>query len=258
MRRFVAGVYFVAAAFLVPWIAVLLRTQHREVLNHHSRLLWLLIGVLMVAGMLSTGCLARIESRYTVIAATFTATFLFVDAWFNVLTSVGLLRALLVGFAIVVQLPISVVSLVLARRVTLQRGGAHVAPRLTSVAFMAGAVLLVPFTLRRIARTTPIQIGFHQRIAWSGLDVFELAGLLVTGWCVRQRAPWMAMAGVATGTLLMSDAIFNIVTASSSTVFAALAMAAIGELPLCVLSFALAIREVRSWGTLESLGNSAA
>jgi hypothetical protein len=258
VRRFVAGVYLVAAAFLVPWIVVLLRTQHRDVLNHHSRLLWLLIGALMVVGMVLTGYLSRFESRYTVVAATFTATFLLIDAWFNVLTSAGLLQKLLVGFALVVQLPISIVSLVLARRITLQRSGTHVTPRLTSVAFMLGAVLLVPFTLRRIARTAPIQIGLHQRIAWSGLDVFELAGLLVTGWCFRQRTPWLAMAGVATGTLLASDAIFNIVTASGTTVFAALAMAVIGELPLCALSFGLAVHEVRSWEALDSLGNSAA
>jgi hypothetical protein len=254
----VVGLYWAAAAFLIPWTILLVRTQHRDVLNHHSRLLWLLIGALMVGGMVLTGYLCRFESSYTVLAATFTATFLFIDAWFNVLTSTGLLQKLLVGFALVVQLPISIVSLVLARRITLQRSGTHAAPRLASVAFMVGAVLLVPFTLRRIARTAPIQIGFHQRIAWSGLDVFELAGLLATGWCFRNRTPWLAMAGVVTGTLLVSDAIFNIVTASGTTLLAGVVMAVIAELPLSALSYALAVREVRSWGPLDSLENSAA
>jgi hypothetical protein len=250
--RFLVVVYWGAAAFLVPWIAILLRTQPPDVLDHHSRRLWLVIGLLMFSGMVLTGVLYRFESNYAVISATFTATFLFVDAWFNILTSTGSLLTLLIVFALVVQFPISILSLFVAARLVLNRHLVNKSPRLVPVVFIVSALLTVPSTVRRVAQSTPIHIGIHQRLAWSGLDVFEFVGLLLTGWCLRNRSPWLAIVGTVTGTLLISDAMFNVITSVSDAALAGLAMAVVAELPLAVISFWLAFREIGSWAPATS------
>jgi hypothetical protein len=249
VRRLLLVIYWGAAAFLIPWILVLLRTQRPVVYDYHSRLLWLAIGVVMLGALVVTGILCWTSSRYVVVTATFTGTFLFIGAWFGVLTSTGLLQKVLVGFAVVLQFPVTILSLVIAYRMTRQRTNPRELSRVVPVAFLVGAVLMIPSTLRRIARVAPIHLGLHQRVAWSGLDVLELAGLLWTGWCVKERSPWLAMAATATGTLLFSDALYNIVTSKGSGFLAGVVMAVIAELPLAALSYRLAIREIGTWAS---------
>ncbi|MGO8870090.1 MAG: hypothetical protein ACLQPH_01585 [Acidimicrobiales bacterium] len=240
-------IYWSCAGLLIPWIFHLLRRQPSVVLDYHSRLLWLCIAVLMLGGMTSTGALCWQESPYAVVTATFTATVLFMGAWFGVLTSAGFLQKVLIGFAVVVQLPISILSFVVAFRITERQAVPHERARAISVAYVVGANLLIPTSLRRIVMVAPIHIGLHQKLTWSGLDVFEFAALLWTGWCIRERSPWLAMVATATATLLISDALFNIVTSSDNDILGGVAMAVVAELPLAATSLWLAVRETRTW-----------
>lgn len=246
-RHALVVVYLTCAGLLIPWIFHLLRRQPPVAISYHSSLLWALIAVLMLSGLVATGVLYWRRSLYAVLTATFTSTFLFIGAWFDVLTSTGLLHKVLVVFAVAVQLPISVLSFVVAYRLCRDRATPAGGTRLVSAAFVVGAVLLVPTSVRRVVKVAPVVIALHQRVTWSGLDIFEFAGLLATGWCLRERSPWLAMVGTATATLLLSDALFNIVTSSDGSLLGGILMAVVAELPLAALSLVLAAREVHSW-----------
>jgi hypothetical protein len=62
----------------------------------------------------------------------------------------------------------------------------------------------------------------------------------------------LAIVGTVTGTLLISDAMFNVITSVSDAALAGLAMAVVAELPLAVISFWLAFREIGSWAPATS------
>lgn len=83
-------------------------------------------------------------------------------------------------------------------------------------------------------------------VAWIGLDVLEAAGLLATGLLASRGDRRHALAAAATAALLVVDAWFDTMTATSTgDLAAAIAMALCPELPLAALCGWLAIRASR-------------
>ena len=107
--------------------------------------------------------------------------------------------------------------------------------------FMLSAIVLVPWVVF-LARALPsTHAAAHWDIAWAGFD-FGLALLLlavaVSAW---RRSPWLEGAATAAATLLVVDAWFDILTASTQLELAvAICEAMLVELPLAVLCFLLA------------------
>jgi hypothetical protein len=86
----------------------------------------------------------------------------------------------------------------------------------------------------------------HWSTAWVGLDGLEAIGLMTTGWLLRRGDPRHCLAATATAAFLVTDAWFDVTTASSgSGLRIAIAMAVLGELPAAGLCVALAIRSLR-------------
>lgn len=82
--------------------------------------------------------------------------------------------------------------------------------------------------------------------AWIGLDVLESAGLIATGLLVSRGDRRHALAAAATAALLVVDAWFDTMTATSSgDLTAAISMALCPELPLAAVCGWLAIRASR-------------
>jgi hypothetical protein len=115
--RWVAPLFAFAAVALVPWVLVLgsvLPAAHRVT---HWAAAWAGLDVALVAMLVTlAGCVWR-RSSWVEPVATAAATLLFVDAWFDVTTASstrGLARPL--GAAIVVDVPLGLACLVLARR----------------------------------------------------------------------------------------------------------------------------------------------
>lgn len=86
------------------------------------------------------------------------------------------------------------------------------------------------------------------RVAWGGLDLFELAAMLVTVYCLRRGSPWVVVTASVVGGLLCSDAWVDVMTSSGLDQALGVALAFI-ELPLAAYSLALAARAARAWGT---------
>jgi hypothetical protein len=114
-------------------------------------------------------------------------------------------------------------------------------PRWVVPVFGLGAVLLVPWVVLVVTALPSAHQAAHWDIAWAGFDA-GLAVLLVAGAVAAwRRSPWLEGAAAATATLLVVDAWFDVITASTRTeLVVALAEAALVELPLAVLCLLLA------------------
>ncbi len=114
--RWVVPLFVLAALLLVPWVVLLvaaLPSAHRAA---HWDIAWAGFDFWLALLLLTVAAAAWRHSPWLEGAATATATLLFVDAWFDVLTSSTRAEFVVsVGEAIFVELPLAVVCLLLAR-----------------------------------------------------------------------------------------------------------------------------------------------
>jgi predicted branched-subunit amino acid permease len=75
----------------------------------------------------------------------------------------------------------------------------------------------------------------HYDLAWVGFDVALLAAFVVTTWCVVRSSQWLVPAAAATGTMLLCDAWFDVITSEPGGRLEALLEAGLAELPLAIL-----------------------
>lgn len=113
--RVLAFVYTGAGLAMVPWLFVLGSLLPATTVVPHYSLAWIGLDSLEAVGLFTTGrLLRRGDQRYALTAAV-TATAMLIDAWFDVLGSVGAgALALSVGMAVLAEIPIAAVCIYLA------------------------------------------------------------------------------------------------------------------------------------------------
>jgi hypothetical protein len=85
----------------------------------------------------------------------------------------------------------------------------------------------------------------HWNVAWVGLDALEAIGLLATGRLLARGDRRYAVTAALTGTALLVDAWFDVLTSTSrSELLVAAAVAGAVELPLSCLCYVLAWRAI--------------
>ncbi|WP_329131822.1 hypothetical protein OG552_11290 [Streptomyces sp. NBC_01476] len=109
-------------------------------------------------------------------------------------------------------------------------------------ALAACGVALLPWLYVLATNLPPTASAPHWATAWVGLDAMEAAGLIATGLLMVRRHPLRAAAAGATGTLLVVDAWFDVMTSTGSAFTTALVMACTAELPLAAVCVTVAIR----------------
>src|SRR4051812_32811283 len=121
VARWIMPVYALLAVAIVPWIIWLAWSLPERSVSAHYRLAWVGFDLLLCAALARTAYLAWRRSPFVVNVASATAALLVVDAWFDVTTSPGgndlMLSVLL---ALLVELPLAVLSLVLAARAQIE------------------------------------------------------------------------------------------------------------------------------------------
>ena len=102
----------------------------------------------------------------------------------------------------------------------------------------AAALFLLPWAFW-LARTLPAtHTARHWALAWAGFDGGLALALASTAISAIRHSPWLVAAASATGTLLVVDAWFDVLTAAGGGELAvAAAEAVLVELPLAALSF---------------------
>ena len=99
---------------------------------------------------------------------------------------------------------------------------------------------LLPWTLWLALSLPSRKLAEHWDLAWVGFDLILAASLLGTAVSLVRRSPLLRSFAAGTGALLVSDAWFDVVTASTSRErWFAIGLAAAAELPLAGICFAL-------------------
>ena len=198
--------YWACAAGLTPWVVYLYLSQAPRAQAHQIRLLAVGLILALIAGLLLTAWMYHRGFFRSVMAASFTATAAFISAWFRTLTQAGgskwagSIPTLMVMVVIVVVLCVIVIRSELSAR-------AHA--RWLPIALTIAALAFVSSLVVVLTVVPKVQTAHHLRVAWTGLDVFEVLALAATGFAL-QRLAIVAIPATITGTLLLADAWLNI------------------------------------------------
>jgi hypothetical protein len=118
--KWVAVVYCCLAVCLLPWIFYLSVTLPVHHLSGNWDVSWVGLDGGLALLLLLTGILAYLKSDWVVIASTATGSFLIVDAWFDITSArKGTEFREAVFLAIVVEIPLAIISYVLAHEIVL-------------------------------------------------------------------------------------------------------------------------------------------
>lgn len=105
------------------------------------------------------------------------------------------------------------------------------------------AILLVPWIIYIAINLPARELSPNYDLAWAGFDVMLFAALACTAVTALRHSPWLGLSAAWAAGLLVPDAWFDIVTAPDGrTLFRALAMAFLVELPLAALCVWLVIQ----------------
>jgi hypothetical protein len=109
-------------------------------------------------------------------------------------------------------------------------------PRWVTPLLTAVAVFLLPWTLYLTFTLPSRHVTRHYDVAWVGFDIALLTAFAATSWAAIRSSPWLVPLAAATGTMLVCDAWFDIVTSQSGGEMAeAVAEAVLAELPLAAV-----------------------
>jgi hypothetical protein len=109
-------------------------------------------------------------------------------------------------------------------------------PRWVTLLLGLAAIALVPWILYLTFTLPSRHVTSHYDLAWVGFDVGLTASFAATAWAAFRGSQWLVPLAAVTGTMLVCDAWFDIVTSQNgSEMWEAIAEAALAELPLAAL-----------------------
>lgn len=105
---------------------------------------------------------------------------------------------------------------------------------------------MLPWTIWLSSSLRPVHVTHHWDIAWSGFDTGLAVAFLLTAAAAWRRSPWVGSCAAATGTLLVTDAWFDVVLESHADELRnAVYLAVLVELPIAAVCFWIAHRTER-------------
>ena len=115
-----------------------------------------------------------------------------------------------------------------------------------AVVFGAVGVGLLPWAVWLSASLPAHHVTGRWDLAWSGFDSGLALLFLATAVAAYRRSPWVAACAAATGTLLVTDAWFDVVLESHADELRfSILLAVFAELPLAAVCFWIAYRTER-------------
>ena len=113
--------------------------------------------------------------------------------------------------------------------------------RRMAMLYAAAAVLLVPWTVYLAVTLPRRDIDTHYRGAWVGFDILLVVAILLTAYYAFRIDDRVQLPAMATATLLLVDAWFDVMTSGSRrATFQAILFALFLELPAALFSLYLA------------------
>ena len=109
-------------------------------------------------------------------------------------------------------------------------------PRWVALLLGLVALALVPWILYLTFTLPSRHVTFHYDTAWIGFDVALLVSFAATTWAAFRGSQWLVPLAAASGTMLLCDAWFDVVTSQAGTeMWEAIAEALLAELPLAAV-----------------------
>jgi hypothetical protein len=108
-------------------------------------------------------------------------------------------------------------------------------PRWLGPALLLIALALGPWTLYLTYSLPSRHLTHRYDLAWVGFDVALLASFAITGWFALHPSKWLVPAAAVTGTMLLCDAWFDVITSSGHEQAESILEACLAELPLAAL-----------------------
>jgi hypothetical protein len=125
--------------------------------------------------------------------------------------------------------------------------GRWLVPPWIAPAFAFCALVLLPWAAFLIVTLPRNYTANHWRVAWAGFDLGLGIAMIATAIEVARRSPFAEVAAAVTGTLLVCDAWFDVLTAhTTGEMVQAVLEALLIELPLAALCFWMATNLARA------------
>ena len=103
------------------------------------------------------------------------------------------------------------------------------------------ALVLIPWTIALGQMLPSRHVANHWDAAWTGFDVILAVSLLATAWAYIARKTFVRSLAAVSGTLLLCDAWFDLLTSSpGQDLEVAIILAVVGEVALAIICFLLA------------------
>jgi hypothetical protein len=116
------------------------------------------------------------------------------------------------------------------------------------------ALFLIPWTLYLTFTLPSRHVTDHYDLAWVGFDIVLAIVFAATAWATVRQQRWLVPLAAVTGTMLLCDAWFDIVTSQSGGEIVEAALEAVfGELPLAALCAYIVLDVERFQETLDRL-----
>ena len=121
--RWLARALVVAGLGMIPWLVLLATQLPASTVAAHWSTAWVGLDSIETVGLLTTGALLLRRDDRCCLAATVTATLIFVNAWFDVTTSTpGLAQLTAIVMAAFIEVPVSLLCSALALHLIRRRG----------------------------------------------------------------------------------------------------------------------------------------
>ena len=116
-------------------------------------------------------------------------------------------------------------------------GASRILPKWVVVFFLGGAVVLIPWIV--LMFTVPGVVNGPPRwtFVWGGFDCFLVLGFARTAFNLIRRSPRGGVTAAMTGTMLLIDAWFDVLTTHRGGLMLSILMAVFAEIPCAVICF---------------------
>lgn len=116
-------------------------------------------------------------------------------------------------------------------------GASRILPRWLVLFFLGGAVVLIPWIVLMFTVPGVVNVQPRWTLVWGGFDCFLVLGFAVTAFNLMTRSPRGAVTAAMTGTMLLIDAWFDVLTTHRGGQVVSVLMAVFAEIPCAVICF---------------------
>ena len=124
-------------------------------------------------------------------------------------------------------------------------GGDRILPRWVVAFFLGGAIVLIPWDVLMFSVPQVVDVPKHWVLVWGGFDCFLILGFAVTAFRLMTRSPRGAVTAAMTGTMLLIDAWFDVLTTHRGGLLVSVLMALFAEIPCAFICFYASRRIVK-------------